>query len=915
MSFTFVVIQIASIYLYHLWHHRQRGKEYVRLFHDDLLFDEQEAADQEQQTEQDEDLQEADVIYRSASITSTVNVLKDQASHSRLIPVTESITALAGIAITTTVIILQPRTDNTTHVPKLLLWVFLLLLSIARQLAFIRKHVTLWYYSVILYLFLWLLAAIDLRSGIIRSPPSLQLGFSIALLILATVLCGIALGTRFGNTSISSVSTNNLKPSDEPKATLISRWTFSWVDSIIRQGWKQPLEIQDVWDLPAREQAAYVLHEYHRKNQSRTLILRLFNYFKGSLLLQAGWAVGFSVLSFAPTVLLRQILEYLEDPSQTPQDVAWLYVIGLAIAPVLNSICNGQALWTGRKISLRLRAVIIGEVYSKALRRKDIAAKGTPIDDSANEFGKKNQEPKVIEHPEHVTATQANNGAIINLMAVDAVKVSEICSYLHYVMASVPIELTIALYLLYKVLGVSSLAGVAAMLLLLPLQYWIASNFNKVQDRLMSASDKRVTVLNELLQNVRVVKFFAWESMFTTSVNKARSGELYHLRQRLWLWAWYGVMWYGTPSVITMITFIVHTKLLHKELTAPIAFTALSLFNVLGQPLDQLADMVTNILQSKVSLDRVADFLEEEETEKYSQLFATSDNYCGFKHATFSWASRGQINKALSNNSDVASLAFQLIDIDVEFPDQSLTLVIGPTGSGKSSLLQALLGELCLLSGSVHMSIQRSRDDYLPDPEIGLTNTVAYCAQQSWLLNDSIRNNILFASPYNRKRYYEVIEAVDLQRDFDILEAGDKTEVGEKGITMSGGQKQRISLARALYCSAKYLLLDDCLSAVDSHTAQRIFENAINGPLVAGRTRILVTHSVSLCLPAAAYVVMLSNGTLQAKGKPMELLERDLFGGGDQHDKTLVIEGSFYHVVLTARFARSDRQAAYKWSQ
>jgi ABC-type multidrug transport system fused ATPase/permease subunit len=225
----------------------------------------------------------------------------------------------------------------------------------------------------------------------------------------------------------------------------------------------------------------------------------------------------------------------------------------------------------------------------------------------------------------------------------------------------------------------------------------------------------------------------------------------------------------------------------------------------------------------------------------------------------------------------IAALAFQLRDISIEFPTDALTLIVGPTGSGKTSLLMALLGELSLLKGSVYLPCT-AREEVLEDPELGLTETVAYCAQQAWLLNDTIKNNILFAAPFNKRRYDHVIMATALEKDLEILEAGDETEVGEKGITMSGGQKQRISLARALYSSARFILMDDCLSAVDSHTAQWIYQYGIAGELMDGRTRILVTHNVSLTLPSAKHVVVLDNGRIKSQGGPEVILKKKAFG-------------------------------------
>ena len=593
------------------------------------------------------------------------------------------------------------------------------------------------------------------------------------------------------------------------------------------------------------------------------------------LVVQGFWAVIYALFTFLPTVLLRQILRYVEDPKSQSREAAWLYVTGLFLSSVFCSIANGQALWIGRRICLRLRAIIVGEVYAKALRRRDVASKG----------GESLDDKSTTEKKDKVTATQANNGAIINLMAVDAFKVSEICAYLHYLLAGVPVELTIAITLLYFLLGASAFVGLLAMVLIFPAQYFITRRFNVVQDNLMSATDKRVTRLNEVLQSIRIIKFFAWEDRFNAIVNEARQEELKWLRERLLLWAGYGVLWFGFPIIVTLATFASYTQWFGHDLTASTAFTALSLFTILKHPIDQLADMITNVIQSKVSLDRVDEFLREEETEKYSTAVKRRKssihrrgNIARFDNATFTWASRTEIAKDGNNDpAAIAQLAFQLRDISIEFPSDALTLIVGPTGSGKTSLLMALLGELSLLKGSVYLPCT-AREEILEDPELGLTDTVAYCAQQAWLLNDTIKNNILFAAPFNKRRYDHVIMATALEKDLEILDAGDETEVGEKGITMSGGQKQRISLARALYSSARFILMDDCLSAVDSHTAQWIYQYAIAGELMNGRTRILVTHNVALTLPSAKHVVVLDNGRIKSQGSPENLLKRKGFG-------------------------------------
>jgi ABC-type multidrug transport system fused ATPase/permease subunit len=243
----------------------------------------------------------------------------------------------------------------------------------------------------------------------------------------------------------------------------------------------------------------------------------------------------------------------------------------------------------------------------------------------------------------------------------------------------------------------------------------------------------------------------------------------------------------------------------------------------------------------------------------------------GFDRATFSW---GPKDEDLGQENP----AFRLISMDIRFKVGALNIIAGPSGSGKTSLLMALLGEMTLIDGQVHLPGGQSREDLKADPQTGLIDSVAYCAQQAWLVNDTIQQNIIFASPWDERRYNSVLEACALKKDIEILADGDATLVGEKGIVVSGGQKQRISLARALYSNARHVLLDDCLSAVDSHTAQHIFEHCVLGPLMLNRTCILVTHNVGLCVPRSQFVVVLANGKISSQGEPEKIMQSGALG-------------------------------------
>ncbi len=761
----------------------------------------------------------------------------------------------------------------------------------------------LWNHTATIYGFQWLFTLILFRSVLIRPSSRLAQILVIAEFCLTTLLFSVAMTTRKGNKTVVMEWEGDIEPSREPLASVSSLLTFAWIDPMLWQGFKEPLELKHVWNLLPRDKAASILADYRQIQKTTILALHLLKYFSGMVAIQCTWAVFSGILTFAPTLLLKAILEYVEMPALAPKNVLWLYVLLLPVADIIRSIADGQALWIGRKICIRIRAIIIGEIYAKALRRKAASGKesssgNTDKDDvksskldriktflGLKRKSKKGSGQDANDSGKGDVATgdltkdgdgQANLGTIINLMSVDSFKVSEVTAYLHFLGASAPTQLTIAILLLWRVMGLSSIPGLIVMIFLLPINIILAKAFGYTQKKIMKATDKRIHTTNEILQNIRIIKYFAWERRFGTIVDEKRALELKALRSRYILWSIAVAIWNTVPVVISFFSFLVYTKIEQKPLYPSVAFTAISLFLLLRVPLDQIGDMIAHVQEAKVSVDRVEEFLSEDETDKYEQLGTSNidengDSVIGFRNATFIWGGKDSV-------ADNGIVAFRLLDINVDFKIGKLNVICGPTGSGKTSMLMALLGEMTLSKGKVYLPGGRSREDVRPDPETGLTETCAYVAQTAWLVNANIKENILFSAPYDERRYRDVIVACALERDLEILDNGDETLVGENGISLSGGQKQRISLARAVYSSSRHLLLDDCLSAVDSHTAKWIFNNCINGPLMKGRTCILVTHNTSLCVPSSDHVVLLDNGRIDIQGSATEVITSGKLG-------------------------------------
>ncbi|KAK8926917.1 ATP-dependent bile acid permease [Metarhizium anisopliae] len=816
--------------------------------------------------------------------------------------------AIVGLIVVNAIALIKGAYGSTGRlvaITGLLTWIYVLVLASLRLLVGGTKWAIphLWNHTASIYAINWVLNIFIFRSALINSTSQLVKILACTEFGLITLLFMLAATTRKGNKTVLMEWEDGIEPSREPLASLFSLATFAWVDAIVYKGWKKTMEIDDVWNLLPKDKAAAVIADYRQLKKTGALAWHMLKYFKGMLFFQCFLAFVSGFFTFAPTLLLRAILEYVEEPDRAPINVLWLYVIGLPVLDTIRSYADGMALWTGRKICIRVRAIIIGDIYAKALRRKAAAGKDKVLGESSKKTKKdadpdsegtiakikgalglrkrnksKNASASDTESAGSINVDdskpagdddQANLGTIINLMSVDSFKIAEITAYLHFLCAAAPTQLIISVVLLWQVMGLSAIPGLVVMVFLLPVNYFLAKGFNITSKNIMKATDKRINVTNEVLQNIRIIKYFAWEERFGRSIDEKREAELNALRSRFTLWACAVAIWNSVPVLITFFSFLVYTLIEKKPLYPSIAFTAISLFMLLRVPLDQLGDMFAHVQEAKVSIDRVEEFLNEEETEKYEQL--GQDNvdeqgvkHIGFKDATLIWGGKDTV-------AEDGSRAFRLMDLNIDFEMGKLNIIAGSTGSGKSSMLMGLLGEMTLMEGKIYCPGGRSREEVKPDPETRLADTVAYVAQSAWLVNANIRDNILFSAPYDPQRYRDVIVACALERDLEILDHGDETLVGEKGITLSGGQKQRISLARALYSNSAHILMDDCLSAVDSHTAQWIFTNCIRGPLMANRTCILVTHNVALCVPSADYVVYLDNGRVISQGSAQKV--------------------------------------------
>ncbi|XP_074237719.1 multidrug resistance-associated protein 1 isoform X9 [Saimiri boliviensis] len=678
------------------------------------------------------------------------------------------------------------------------------------------------------------------------------------------VLIQLVLSCFSDRSPLFSETIHDPNPCPESSASFLSRITFWWITGLMVQGFRQPLESSDLWSLnkediseqvvpvlvknwkkefaKSRKQPVKVVYSSKdpanpkgsskvdvneevealivkspQKEWNPSLFKVLYKTFGPYFLMSFLFKALHDLMMFAGPEILKLLISFVNDTT-APDWQGYFYTVLLFVCACLQTLLLHQYFHICFVSGMRIKTAVVGAVYRKALVITSSARKSSTV------------------------------GEIVNLMSVDAQRFMDLATYINMVW-SAPLQVILALYLLWLNLGPSVLAGVAVMVLMVPFNAVMAMKTKTYQVAHMKSKDNRIKLMNEILNGIKVLKLYAWELAFKDKVLDIRQEELKVLKKSAYLAAVGTFTWVCTPFLVALCTFAVYVTVDEKNiLDAQKAFVSLALFNILRFPLNILPMVISSIVQASVSLKRLRIFLSHEELEPDSiERRPVKDgggtNSITVRNATFTWAR--------SEPPTLNGITFSI-------PEGALVAVVGQVGCGKSSLLSALLAEMEKVEG--HVAVKGS---------------LAYVPQQAWIQNDSLRENILFGCQLEEQYYKSVIQACALLPDLEILPSGDRTEIGEKGVNLSGGQKQRVSLARAVYCNSDVYLFDDPLSAVDAHVGKHIFENVI-GPkgMLKNKTRILVTHGVSY-LPQVDVIIVMSGGKISEMGSYQELLARD----------------------------------------
>ncbi|CUS12567.1 unnamed protein product [Tuber aestivum] len=694
--------------------------------------------------------------------------------------------------------------------------------------------------------------------------------------------------------------------SREADAGFLSRTTFAWIGPLMRVGYSRPLESADI-PLVAPNRGSTLItdklqasFDRRRSRGDQYPLLWSLNevFFKEFWLGGLFRIVADCLLIFVPFVLKYLIRFSVEAYTASERGVPGPPVgrgialaFGLALMQIFGSLFTSHFIYRGMIVGGQARAGLIGMIFAKSLKisgraRAGGAPGGNNMSDAeaSADQKRKDKDKKANGDGEGVGWS---NGRVVNLMGTDSYRVDQAASWFHLLWTSA-FQIILTSILLLINISYSALAGLAILTLGVPAVSWVVKILAARRKVMNRVTDRRVGLTQEILLGVRFVKFFGWEKSFLQRLESLRNKEISAIQFLLGVRAGINAVGMSLPTLASMLAFITYS-LTDNSLDPAAIFSSLALFNTLRIPLNLLPVVIAQTIDAWVSIQRMQDYLLAEEI-KDEIVIDDNPNYAiEISNAGFTWErvqaeerpdsdkTKGELKEAKRQKKldkgykagrerdgepepgsvptvTPAEEPFSLRDIDLRVGHRELIAIVGSVGSGKSSLLAALAGDMRKTSGNIKRGPR-----------------VAYCPQYAWIQNASVRENITFGREFKEDWYADVVDACALQQDLDMLPDGDQTEIGERGITISGGQKQRLNIGRAIYFDADILLMDDPLSAVDAHVGKHLFDKAICG-LLKDKCRILATHQLHV-INKVDRVVWMEDGRIEAVGTFDELME------------------------------------------
>ncbi|CRK98089.1 CLUMA_CG011457, isoform A [Clunio marinus] len=666
------------------------------------------------------------------------------------------------------------------------------------------------------------------------------------------------------------------------KANVFSVLTFWYTIKMFKKGYNKVLEVNDLF-VPMKADESSGLGDRLEKNWMQQQNGKT----KPSLLkaiVKTFWReyafLGFMqffndiVLRLSQPLFLGWLLKYFSPDSQTTRDEAFIYAGILVALSAISAITINQFLLSSFTNGMKVRLATCSLIYRKSLKLSTTALGNTSV------------------------------GKVVNLLSNDVSRFDIVSVFLHS-MWMAPLLTIIVGILLYREAGIPGLIGMVVIAIVTPIQSYTGKLSSIFRYQTALRTDERVRLMDEIVNGIQVIKLYAWEKPFKKLIHYARDKELKVIKKSSYVRALYMTFMLFTTRSALFCTMMA-TVLLKDDLTASRVFVMSSYFAIISTVMSQMfVRGIAEIAEALVAMRRLQNFLEYDEKEETnlpkekeklmnefhmngegiekellinSQSTLAPDVALSLRNVSCRWKTveetlklpeKDKKREKLKNLKEIPKVSedenkfdeanedkLTLNNVSLEVRKGILVGILGHVGSGKSSLLQTILGELPTEAGS-----------------LAIKGNLSFATQEPWVFSGSVRQNILFGQEMDKERYEDVVNACALKKDFEMFPFGDQTLIGERGSSLSGGQKARVSLARALYRKADIYLLDDPLSAVDAHVGKHLFDQCLAAQGFLGKenaTRILVTHQVHF-LKNANWVVIMSDGKIERQGRAEDL--------------------------------------------
>ncbi|XP_066143763.1 probable multidrug resistance-associated protein lethal(2)03659 isoform X2 [Euwallacea fornicatus] len=618
------------------------------------------------------------------------------------------------------------------------------------------------------------------------------------------------------------------KPNPREDAFPLSSATFWYTIGTFLQGARKELEESDLTETLLEHKSSRLGNLIEkswkgeevraRKSNRQPSLLRVLIRVFGWEFMFYGLVLFISeAIRMAQPLLLGQLIQfYMPNHLNISLEQAYWYAGGVVLCSLSNVLISHPYMMGVCHLGMKMRIACCSLIYRKSLRLSKTALAQTTV------------------------------GQVVNLLSNDVNRFDVAMIFAHHLWLG-PVQTALCTYLMYLQVGISAVIGVVALIVFIPLQIYLGKRISIFRLRTALRTDERVRLMSEIIHGIQVIKMYAWEKPFAKLVELVRRTEIKAIKRSSYMRGiQLSFIIYNTR--IAIFASILAYVLFGYNVTAEKVFVLTSFYNILRQTMTVFFPQgIGQVAEAMVSIGRLNKFMQYSETEtarasKEANIQSTTSQESGTKKNQFEIYIKNAYAKWTESMSENT-----LADISLMVPSGGLLAVIGPVGSGKSSLLHLMLKELSLTSG-----------------DLEINGRLSYASQEPWLFAGSVRQNILFGLPMDRARYNAVIRECCLERDFQLLPYGDKTIVGDRGVSLSGGQKARINLARAVYKHADIYLLDDPLSAVDTHVGKALFEKCVSG-FLKSKTVVLITHQLQY-LKDVDHIVFLDNGQIKAEG-------------------------------------------------